>query len=135
DFNESMAPGQPREFTPTKPGVVRLACDVHSHMRGYVVVSASPWVRVCSAAGRFRIDDVPDGRYTLTVWHETGDPLRKEVVVAGGKDLDLATLALTAPAPKPLAPGESAPARKWADVIDRVGVLLASAVDAAGKAD
>src|SRR6516164_7126499 len=32
-FNESMPPGQAREFTPTNPGVVRLACDVHSHMR------------------------------------------------------------------------------------------------------
>jgi high-affinity iron transporter len=133
-FNESMAPGQPREFTPKAPGVIRLACDIHSHMRGYIVVSASPWVRVCSAKGRFRIDDVPDGRYTLTVWHEMGDPLKKEVEVSGGRSLDLGDLTVTA-RPLRLAPGESVPARPWSEVIDRVGVLIASAVEAAGKPD
>lgn len=135
DFNESMAPGQPRDFTPAKAGVVRLACDIHSHMRGYVVVSPSPWVQICSAKGRFRIGGVPDGAYTLTVWHEMGDPLTREVVVSGGKDLDLATLTLTAPAPPKPAPGQAEPARKWADVIDRIGVLLASSIEAAGKTD
>jgi high-affinity iron transporter len=131
-FNESMAPGQPHDFTPTTPGVVRLACDIHSHMRGFVVVSASPWVRVCSARGRFRLDDVPDGRYTLTVWHEMGDPLTKEVVVAGGKSVDLDALTLTARAVT-IPAGQAAPARPWPDVIDRIGVLLSSSVDAAGK--
>src|SRR4051812_24000519 len=49
DFNESMSPGQPRSFTPSRPGVYTLLCDVHSHMRGYVIVSGTPWVRACSA--------------------------------------------------------------------------------------
>lgn len=133
EFNQSMAPGQPRDFTPVKPGVVRLACDVHSHMRGFVVVSASPWVQVCSAKGRFRLVGVPDGAYTLTVWHEMGDPLRTPLTVAGGKSVDLATLTLTAPAPSAVAAGQPGPPRQWADVIDRIGVLLASALDAAGK--
>jgi high-affinity iron transporter len=135
DFNQSMAPGQPRDFTPGKPGVIRLACDIHSHMRGYVVVSASPYVRVCSAKGRLRLDDVPDGRYTLTVWHEMGEPLRKPVTVAGGKDLNLDTMTLTGPAPRKLATGQAEPARTWADVIDRIGVLLSTSVDAATRTD
>ena len=40
---------------PDKPGVMRLVCDIHSHMRGYVVVGDSPWVRVCTREGRFRL--------------------------------------------------------------------------------
>ena len=28
-FNQSMAPGQFRDFTPPQPGVMRLACDIH----------------------------------------------------------------------------------------------------------
>ncbi len=131
-FNESMAPGQPKDFTPLKPGLVRLACDVHSHMRGYVIVSASPWVRVCSAKGRFRFENVPDGDYTLTVWHEMGKPLVQDVKVSGAS-LDLGSLTLSAPEPLKLAPGETVPARKWADVIDRIGVLLAAGLDSAGK--
>lgn len=134
-FNESMPPGQAREFTPTKPGVVRLACDVHSHMRGYVVVSESPWVRVCSAKGNFRLDDVPDGKYTLTVWHEMGDPLTTEVTVEGVEAVDLGTLTLTAPAPAKLGPGVAAPVRSWPDVIDRIGLLLSSSLGAASRSD
>ncbi len=60
-----------------------LACDVHLHMRGYVVVSPTPWVQVCSREGRFRLEGVPDGHYVLNVWHEMGEPLRKEIVVSG----------------------------------------------------
>jgi high-affinity iron transporter len=133
NLNVSMAPGQPLDFTPTRPGVVRVVCDIHSHMRGYVVVGASPWVQVCTAKGRFRLDSVPDGSYRLTVWHEMGDPLRKEVTVAGGKALDLGTLALTASPPAPLAPGQAEPVRAWAEVVDRIGMRLAAALAAAGK--
>ena len=44
-FNQSMAPGQFQDFTPDQPGVMRLACDIHMHMRGFVVVSPTPWVQ------------------------------------------------------------------------------------------
>ena len=50
-FNQSMTPGRTQDFTPERPGVMMLACDVHSHMRGYVVVSPTPWVQVCSRRG------------------------------------------------------------------------------------
>jgi len=133
DFNESMRPGQPRDFTPTKAGVVRVACDVHSHMRAYVVVADTPWVQACSPKGRFRFDGVPDGPYVLTVWHEMGAPLRRDVVVEGGKALDLGTLTVTADLPATAAAGSAASPRVWADVIDRIGVLLACGLDAAGR--
>ena len=64
-FNQSMAPGQFHDFTPDQPGVMRLACDIHHHMRGFVVVSPTPWVQVCDREGRFRLRGVPDGRYVL----------------------------------------------------------------------
>ncbi len=133
EFNQSMAPGQPRDFTPGKAGVIQLVCDVHSHMRGYVVVSASPWVRVCSAKGRFRIENVPDGEYTLTVWHEMGAPLIKKVKVVG--DIDLGALTLSAPERVKLAPGETVAARKWAEVIDRISVLLATSLSSTVRPD
>ena len=94
-FNQSMAPGRYQDFTPERPGVMILACDVHLHMRGYVVVSLTPWFQVCSREGRFRLEDVPDGRYILNVWHEMGEPLRKEIVVEGGKTIELPELVLT----------------------------------------
>ena len=50
-FNQSMAPGKSVDFTPDRPGVMNLACDIHSHMRGFVVISPTPWVQVCSRLG------------------------------------------------------------------------------------
>ena len=44
-FNQSMSPGQFRDFTPLQPGVMRLACDIHMHMRAFVVISPTPWAR------------------------------------------------------------------------------------------
>ena len=101
DFNESMSPGQPRRFTPTRPGVYTLLCDVHSHMRGYLVVGPTPWVAACTRQGRFRLDGVPDGRYVLDVWHEMGTPLRRVLTVAGGSPVDLGTIAHERPGDEP----------------------------------
>jgi high-affinity iron transporter len=124
-FNQSMAPGNSVDFTPDRPGVMHLACDVHSHMRGFVVVSPTPWVQVCSRQGRFRLENVPDGRYKLNVWHEMGAPLRQEVVVLGGKAVELADLVLSVPSTPVRVAGAVAPPRPWSEVIDRIGVTLA----------
>ncbi|HMB07932.1 MAG TPA: FTR1 family protein [Isosphaeraceae bacterium] len=132
DFNQTMSPGQAREFVPVKPGVLKVVCDVHGHMRAFLVVAASPWVKVCSREGRFRLFDVPDGRYTLEVWHEMGDPLRAPVTVEEGRPVDLGTLSLTARAATAAA-GASAPVRPWPAVIERIGLLLASSLDAASR--
>ncbi len=131
EFNASMSPGQPRSFTPTVPGVYTLLCDVHSHMRGYLIVADTPWVRVCSREGQFRFDDVPAGRYVLKIWHEMGAPVRKEVIVSGDDPVDLGTLALTVPAVLTQGGGPAAPVLLWSQVIEKIGLLLASSLDAA----
>ncbi len=118
-FNQSMAPGNSVDYTPDRPGVMQLACDIHSHMRGFVVVSPTPWVQVCSRLGRFRLENVPDGRYDLNVWHEMGEPLRQEIVVAGGKALVLPELVLTGPSNPVRMAGTAMPRAPWSEVIDR----------------
>jgi high-affinity iron transporter len=114
-----------------KPGLLRIVCDVHSHMRGFVLVSPTPYYAICRPDGRFRLDGVPDGRYKLRVWHEMGEGTTREVEVKGGADVALGTLTVEAPAA--VATGPSAPARSWADVTDRIGVLLGEARVAATK--
>jgi len=133
-FNQSMSPGQFREFTPMHPGVMRLACDIHMHMRAFVVISPSPWVQTCDREGRYRLDGVPAGRYILTAWHEMGDPVQREITVATPQKTQVADLVLTSSlAPGPAAARESAPVRPWADVIDTIGVTLAASRDAATR--
>ncbi len=50
--------------------IVRLGCDVHPWMRGWLVVLDHPYAAVTDAHGRFAIADVPPGRYTVALWHE-----------------------------------------------------------------
>jgi len=53
-----------------KPGPVRVLCDAHTHMFGWLYVHDSPYVAVTDERGAFRIDGVPPGRYRVTMWHE-----------------------------------------------------------------
>ena len=136
-FNQSMAPGQFQEFTPAKPGVMRLACDIHMHMRGFVIVSPTRWVQVCDREGRYRLDDVSEGRYILTAWHEMGDPVRTEITCR--RTMPRAWLCRQSCLPVLLAPRRGAVrsadscAKPWADVIDRISVTLAASRDAATR--
>lgn len=54
----------------SKPGALRVLCDAHPHMFGWLVVHDSPYVAVTDERGAFRIDQVPPGTYTVTMWHE-----------------------------------------------------------------
>ena len=53
-----------------KPGVVEVVCDAHTHMRAWIVVRDNPYFAVSDDNGRFRIDEIPPGRYRVTAWHE-----------------------------------------------------------------
>ena len=52
-----------------RPGVVRIECDSHSWMRGWVVVSNDFGI-VTGPDGTFAIDEIPAGVHELTIWHE-----------------------------------------------------------------
>jgi plastocyanin len=52
------------------PGVVRVFCDIHSHMSAFILVFAHRYFAVTDAEGRYRIDDVPPGTYTVVAWNE-----------------------------------------------------------------
>jgi hypothetical protein len=54
----------------TKPGIVRVLCDAHPHMFAWIVVHDSPYLAVTDERGAFRIDGIPPGTWTVTMWHE-----------------------------------------------------------------
>jgi Carboxypeptidase regulatory-like domain len=65
------------------PGIVRLSCNTHPWMRGWLVVTEDAAV-VTAADGAFSLGDVPAGTYQLRVWHESlRAPPQKITVVAG----------------------------------------------------
>jgi hypothetical protein len=64
---------------------LKLKCDVHPWMIGWVYFANNPSFAVTNASGEYRIDGVPIGRYTLQVRHETLGILRAVVEVAPGQ--------------------------------------------------
>jgi plastocyanin len=64
------------------PEILRVDCDLHSWMRGWVVVAEHPFYVVTNADGEFTFDNIPAGKYTLHVWHEILGRVSEEVTVA-----------------------------------------------------
>jgi high-affinity iron transporter len=131
NFNRTIGPRETAELAPRRGGILRLLCDIHIHMRGYVVVSETPWIAVCDRTGAFRIADVPAGKYRLAAWHELGDPLLREVEV-GESGTDAGTLALQGPELIERAVVRAEPVA-WPEVIDRISVTCAAALDVASR--
>ena len=80
--------GDKRSFTFDQAGVVPLLCNVHPEMSGYIVVSPTPYFAETDAAGNFKIENVPDGKYTVVAWHEGAKQQSKPVEVAGTGKVD-----------------------------------------------
>ena len=80
--------GQTRSFKFDNPGVVPVLCNVHPAMSGYIVVSPTPYFAQADSAGNYKIENVPDGSYTLSAWHEGKKPESKKVAVTGDTKAD-----------------------------------------------
>jgi plastocyanin len=61
------------------PGLVTLRCDIHEHMRALILVLETPHFVITDAAGQFRLEGLPAGKYTLKVWVDS-KTLREQVV-------------------------------------------------------
>lgn len=83
------AAGRTKSVRFDRPGVVRVFCDIHSHMSAFVVAFNHPYFRVTDADGRFRIDNVPPGAYTVVGWYEGEARTQRSVTVTAGAVADL----------------------------------------------
>lgn len=68
----------------TRPGLVRIYCNIHPRMTGAIVVRDNAWFAQPGADGSFTIENVPAGTYTLNVWHERAPTLTRQITVAEG---------------------------------------------------
>ena len=80
--------GEKRPFKFDTPGAVPLLCNVHPEMAGYVVVVPTPYFVTTDKSGEYKIENVPDGSYTVTAWHEGAKNSSKPVTVSGDTKAD-----------------------------------------------
>lgn len=84
--------GKSEAVTFDRPGVVRVFCDIHSHMSAFVLVFEHPFHSTTDTEGRYRIDNIPAGTYTATAWHEGAVRDTRTITIPPGGgivDLDL----------------------------------------------
>ena len=65
-----------------RPGVVRVFCEIHSHMNAFILVFTHRFFGVTDPDGRYQIDGVPPGTYTLVSWVEGAVRDSKSITVA-----------------------------------------------------
>lgn len=65
-----------------KAGIVKVFCQIHSHMAATVMVFDHPWFTIPDEGGSFDLSGIPPGMHQITAWHErlgeTTLPLRVE---------------------------------------------------------
>jgi plastocyanin len=83
-------------------GLVRVYCNIHPTMVGYVRVVDSDYGVVTPPEGTFRLDGVPPGSYEIKAWHEEGGETSAPVRVRAGETATV-TLTLDATGYKPQA--------------------------------
>jgi plastocyanin len=68
-----------------RPGVVRVFCDIHSHMSAFILVFAHRYFATTDEGGAYRIEGVPAGSYRLVAWNDGQErEVRTVEVPAGG---------------------------------------------------
>jgi plastocyanin len=73
-----------------KPEIIKLTCDVHSWMLGWIAVMPHPFFGVTDGTGAAKIENVLPGKHTVEVWHETLGKATKEVEVKAGQTTKVA---------------------------------------------
>jgi plastocyanin len=79
-------PGTSRSIRFTRPGFVRVFCNIHSTMSAVIAVIDTPLFAMSQSDGSFAINEVPRGDFELNVFHEratdeTLNSLRRRVTV------------------------------------------------------
>ena len=77
-----------REYTFKRAGAYSIRCDIHPGMLAWVFVSESGLAAPVDRKGRYKIENVPPGTYTLAVWNAHLPGVEKKVTVAEGQTVE-----------------------------------------------
>ena len=88
------ASGRSRAVRFERPGIVRVFCDIHSHMSAFIVVFSHRFFAATQPDGEFQLPPVPPGTYTVVGWYEGEVRVSRQVAVRPG---EVATVDLQVP--------------------------------------
>lgn len=65
--------------------IIKLECDQHRFMQGWLLLAANPYVTVSDEHGVFRLTDVPEGTHTVGAWHPVLGYQEAKVTLISGR--------------------------------------------------
>lgn len=84
EWNQSQEAGTEaltRKFTKQEV-MVKVKCNIHPWMRGWIGVVDGPYFSVTGADGGFEIKNLPPGNYVVETWHEELGVKQTNVTIA-----------------------------------------------------
>ncbi len=78
---------KPATQTFEQPGVVKLYCEIHEHMRGLILVLDTPHFTNTYPTGKYRLERLPAGQYQLKAWIDEKTVWQKPVELKDGETL------------------------------------------------
>lgn len=88
-FNLGSWPtGESRSYTFKQPCAATLLCNVHPEMEAFVIAVSTPYFAVTDKAGAYVIKEIPDGNYTVKVWHPKLKEASRQIAVSGSTSAD-----------------------------------------------
>ena len=70
-----------------KPGVVKLYCEIHQHMRGTILVLDTPYFTTTQTNGEYQMTNLPSGNYLLKAWVDEKHEYERPVLLKSGETL------------------------------------------------
>lgn len=90
ELNFLVAPkdreGVPVNYKNPEKFPTKVNCDLHPHMISYWMVLDHPYMALSDKEGKFKIENVPAGRYEFSVWHERTGWIDRALKVTVKKD-------------------------------------------------
>lgn len=79
------APGTSRSHLFRRAGIVKVFCQIHSHMSAVVRVFDHAWFTIPDDAGSFALEGIPAGDRTVVAWHERIGESRNRITIRPGQ--------------------------------------------------
>jgi plastocyanin len=92
-------PGNDQRVRFSRPGIVRVFCNIHLTMFAIVAILNTPYIAVSKSDGSFRVDEVKAGEYRLHGFHEraTEETLKRleRTLMIGNDPVSLGSLEIS----------------------------------------
>ena len=66
----------------SNPEVIKVVCDAHAWMSGWLIITEHPYYAISDGQGKFLLEGIPPGEFTLKIWHEVLKETTQKIRVA-----------------------------------------------------